>query len=358
MIASLAAFTAKPVLGMIELLDAIWTPCETPAASIQIVSNGFTSPMAASMVRAPDDLSKRLFAAPEPLLFTPARSIVPLALVVTIATLPVKTVARANAMFPPEVMSPARLLLPAPDWVNEPVALMSPVAVVVNMPAFATVTAPPDVTAADTVSALPVKETAPPAPTAALIARLPPVKPSAPASVAAPPMVVVPVPPCCVRLVAVNAALMPISLAETSVTAPSTPPVAPPTMPPRVISPVPAVIDSVAGVPREAKELSVLENSTFELSVASAVFTPSVTAFPKLCAPTVVTAPAFRSVVPAPFTASEASAAVPPTMPPKVVKPPPVTVSARAVPSLLIVRVRVMLAPERATLLVRIMASL
>ena len=163
--------------------------------------------MAASIFRAPDDLSNRFFAAPEPLLFTPARSIVPVALVVTIATSPVKTVARANAMFPPEVTSPARLLLPAPDWVNAPVALMSPVADMVNVPAFATVTAPPAVTAALTVSALPVK-------------------PSAPVSVVAPPIVVVPEPACCVRLAALNAALMPTSLAETSVTAPSEPLVA------------------------------------------------------------------------------------------------------------------------------------
>ena len=134
-------------------------------------------------------------------------------------------------------------------------------------------------------------------------------------------------------------------------------------MPPKVTSPEPAVIDKVAGaagvaVASASDELSVLVKPTFELVVIKTVFTPSVTALPKLCAPTVVTAPAFRSVVPVPFTASEASAAVPPTMPPKVVTPLPVTVSARAVPSLLIVRVKVMSVPARTTSLVRTMASL
>ena len=202
----MAALMAKPVPETIELSPAICTPCDTPAASIQMVPSGFKPPIAASIVSAPGERKSRFFA-PAPSLFTPARSIVPLALVVTIATSPVKTAARANAIFPPEVMSPARLLLPAPDCVNAPVALMSPFADVVNVPVFATVTAPPAVTAAFTVSALPVKE-------------------SAPVSVAAPPTVVVPVPACCVRLADLNAALMPTSLAETSVTAPSAPLVA------------------------------------------------------------------------------------------------------------------------------------
>ena len=84
---------------------------------------------------------------------------------------------------------------------------MSPAATVVNAPALTTVTGPPVATAAFTVSALPVKE-------------------SAPVSVVAAPMVVVPVPACCVRLAAVKAAVMPTSLAETNVTAPSAPLVA------------------------------------------------------------------------------------------------------------------------------------
>ena len=347
----------------------ICTPCDTPAASIQIVPSGLSLPMAASIFRAPDDLSSKFFA-PAPSLFTPPRSILPLALVVTIATSPVNIAARANAMSPPEVISPARLLLPAPDWVNAPLALMSPVADVVNVPAFATVTAPPAVTAADTVSALPVKETAPAAPTAALIAKLPPVKPSAPVRVVAPPMVVVPVPACCVKLAALNAALMPTSLAETTMTAPSAPLVAayaaPPTMPPKVTSPEPAVIVRVAGaagvaVASVSDEFSVLVKPALEFVVIRAVFAPSVTALPKVCAPTVVTVPAFRSVVPMPFTVSEAKAspATPvPIAPPKVAVPLPVTVKAFAVPLLFTVRVRVMSVPVRTTLLVRTMASL
>ena len=134
-------------------------------------------------------------------------------------------------------------------------------------------------------------------------------------------------------------------------------------MPPKVTSPDPAVIDKVAGaagvaVASASDELSVLVKLTFELVVIRTVFTPSVTALPKLCAPTDVTAPAFRSVVPLPFTASEASAPAPPTMPPKVVTPLPVTVSARAVPSLLIVCASVISVPCRTTFAVRTMASL
>ena len=101
----------------------------------------------------------------------------------------------------------------------------------------------------------------------------------------------------------------------------------------------------------------VTEASALRL-VIRAVFTPSVTALPKLCAPTVVTAPAFRSVVPEPFTSSDSSAAVPPTIPPKVVTPLPVTVSVRAVPSLLIVCASVISVPCRIALAVRTMASL
>ena len=126
------------------------------------------------------------------------------------------------------------------------------------------------------------------------------------------------------------------------------------------------MIDKVAGagvaaLVKASDEFSVEPKVTEPLMlrvVVKTVFTPSVTALPKLCAPTDVTAPAFRSVVPVPFTASDSSDDAPPTMPPKVVTPLPVTVSARAVPSLLIVRVKVMSVPARTTSLVRTMASL
>ena len=75
---------------------------------------------------------------------------------------------------------------------------------VVKMPEFATVTAPPAVTAALTVKPVPVNA-------------------RAPVSEVAPLMVVRPVPALCARLAAVKAAPMVTSFAETSVTAPKAP---------------------------------------------------------------------------------------------------------------------------------------
>ena len=117
------------------------------------------------------------------------------------------------------VMSPARLLAPAPFCVKPPVAVMSPAAAVVNWPELVTSTVPPAASAALTISAEPVKS------------RLPP-------RLTAPFSVVVPVPACCVRLAAVKAPRV-TSAAETTVTAPSG--VEPPTTPEKLMEPVPAV---------------------------------------------------------------------------------------------------------------------
>ena len=106
---------------------------------------------------------------------------------------------------------------------------------------------PPALIVPFTVSALPLKETAPPAPTAALITRLLPVKPSAPVSVVAPPIVVVPVPACCVRLAAVRLPVTVTSLAETIVTEPSANDA--PTLPVKVTLPVPAVRERARAAP-------------------------------------------------------------------------------------------------------------
>ena len=169
-IASFAAFTAKPVLEMIELLEElICTPCDTPAASIQIVPNGVTEPMAASRASAPDDLSNRFLAAPVPSLLTMARSIVPVEPLVVIATSPVSVVAPARAIFPLAVISPARLLVPLPDWVNPPAATISPAARVEKVPECVMVMAP-DAKAAEMVTSLAeAKVTAPSAPVAGVV---------------------------------------------------------------------------------------------------------------------------------------------------------------------------------------------
>ena len=135
------------------------------------------------------------------------------------STGPARSTARLSCRFAsPVTMSPARLLVPAPFCRNAPVEKMSPAAAVVNNPAFVTVTVPPAVTAAFTVSALPVND------------RLP-VKSTAP------PKVVVPVPADCVRLVAVIAPAVTLP-ADTTVKAPRR--VVPPTAPDSVIFPVPA----------------------------------------------------------------------------------------------------------------------
>ena len=187
----------------------------TPWNLVAPVLLAATSP---SFLTAPSDLAK--VTSPEPALrvrfwvssavpsTTSAKVIAPFVVLNTIFSVSVTAVAKPKAALEDvKLMSPARLFAPAPVWLNAPAAVMSPAAIVVNAPALATVTAPPVVTAAFTVSALPVKE-------------------SAPASVVAAPIVVVPVPACCVRLAAVKAALMPTFLAETNVTAPSAPLVA------------------------------------------------------------------------------------------------------------------------------------
>ena len=140
--ASFAALTAKPVPGMIELLPAICTPCDTPAASIQIVPNACVPPMAASIVIAPGERSSKFLAAPDPSLLMAARSIVAAVPLVTIATPPVSVIAPAMAILPPAMMSPARRLVPIPDWVNAPPEIKSPVVAVVRIPEWFRLAAP------------------------------------------------------------------------------------------------------------------------------------------------------------------------------------------------------------------------
>ncbi len=120
----------------------------------------------------------------------------------------------------PVLMSPARVLLPAPFCVKAPPDVMSPAGAVVNVPALVMVVVPPTWAAALTVRSLPEK------------ARLP-------VRLTAPPRVVAPLPACCVRLAAFTAARLTF-WAETTFTALSA--AVSPTAPDTDTLPVPAVM--------------------------------------------------------------------------------------------------------------------
>ena len=209
MVTSPNSSVTPPAFVVTDLASTTFWNCVVPVLLATMSPSFLTAPKALAKVTSPvTALRVRFWALSAVPSTTSVNVIAPF--VVPNTTFPVSVTAFAKlsaALANVRLMSPARLLVPAPLWLNAPAAAMSPAADVVNVPALTTVTAPPVVTAAFTVSALPVNE-------------------RTPVSAVAPPMVVVPVPACCVRLAAVNAALMPTSLAETSVTAPSAPLVA------------------------------------------------------------------------------------------------------------------------------------
>ena len=96
----------------------------------------------------------------------------------------------------------------------------------------------------------------------------------------------------------------------------------PPTAPPNLVRPL--VTTSSDWLPFNVPPKPIVAPSVLVTSVSA----PSVTASPKLCAPVVRTEPPFRAVVPAASVVSEVSAVVPPTAPPKLVAPVPLTVRA------------------------------
>ena len=96
------------------------------------------------------------------------------------------------------------------------------------------------------------------------------------------------------------------------------------------------MINKVAGagvdcLDKASDEFNVEPKLTLPPVVVRFVFAPRVSALPKFCMPVVATEPPLSSVVPVPFTVSEAKTPPAPTVPPKVVVPLPETVSPRAV---------------------------
>ncbi len=237
-------------------LNKVWPPLLTvrspSAATLPSASLKLTLPVPDEMVRSWARVSRLPSTAESTV---PEKVTLPAPVPVDIVRSPARVTADWKLMSAlPVVMSPARVLLPAPFCVKAPADVMSPAAAVANVPAFVMVAVSPTLAAAFTVRLLPVK------------ARLPD-------RFTAPPRVVVPLPACWVKMAASTAARV-TSFAETTFTAPSA--AVPPTAPDTVRLPVPAAtVRSLASAPSES---TVAPNTTSLLVVVRVVSLPTITA--------------------------------------------------------------------------------